>query len=329
MRPSAVSLRQAVWTVMHATTLSIVMLATILLMSFSTVAEAAPDTSSDVWVVSTRCLGGTCHVPETPRFSVEQCVLANGGRCSWQRAELSDMLAEPARPLVIFIHGNRYDTGSAKQQGLALSRRLARFSPTAAPARTVIFSWPSERQGCLLHDGRAKYQRCYTDGHYLAALLAKVDPEQPVAIVGYSFGALISLKAFDELCGPAGEQLPCGGNSLTCRPGVLNMVLVAPAVRSDALAPRGPYRDALACLDRLTVIINSRDEALRFFPLLDPRVDVPALGYVGMPGSWAAADTTFRMRDATSIVGRQHSLLRYLESATLSAIIATGAVAGL
>jgi len=140
---------------MHATIASIVMLATILLMSLGTVAEAAPDTSSDVWVVSTRCLGGTCNVPETPRFSVEQCVLANGGRCNWQRAELSDMLAEPARPLVIFIHGNRYDAAAAREQGLRLASRLG--GRACAPAvRTVMCSWPRDQQGVLGQGSRRK-----------------------------------------------------------------------------------------------------------------------------------------------------------------------------
>jgi pimeloyl-ACP methyl ester carboxylesterase len=288
-------------------------------------AEAA---DADVWVVSTRCLGGTCGFPEKPGFTVEQLVPNDCGMRRWQQADLAAMLADSSRPLAIFIHGNRYDAASAKQHGLALARRLSRFSPTDVPARTVIFSWPSQKQGCLLADGRTKYQRCYTDAHYLAALLAQVDPAQPVALVGYSFGALITLEAFEDLCGPEGAR-PCGAGSLHCRPGPMHVVLVAPAVRCDALAPCGPYRDSLACVDRLTVIINSRDDALRFFPLLDPRLDLPALGSVGMPRRWAGEGTAFRMTDAASIVGRQHSLNGYLESATLSALIATAAVSGL
>ena len=322
LRPSAVSLR----TVRLALTLGAIA-------SVVTVVGTAPAAVGgeplDVWVVSTRCLGHTCHVPETPRFSVEHLVPTGGGHSNWQRAPLEAMLADPGKPLVIFIHGNRYDNGDAKQQGLILAHRLARYGACEGPVRTVIFSWPSERQGCLLNDGRTKYQRCYADGHYLAALLAQIDPRQPVAVVGYSFGGLISLKAFGELCGPDDESLPCGSTSLNCRPGPVHLVLVAPAVRSDALSPCGPYRDALACLDRLTVIINSRDEALRFFPFLDPAIDMPALGYVGMPGRWTPDETSFRLRDAASIVGRRHSLTRYLESAALSAVIATGAVSGL
>ena len=328
MRPVAVHLRELVVRVARVAT---VLCCAVALIPVGVTCAGGPcgdADNADVWVVSTRCLGGTCRMPEDPGFSVEQLTPVDCGPSRWQRADLSTLLADPSRPLAIFIHGNRYDAAAAKRQGIALSSRLARFSPTNVPARTVIFSWPSQKQGLLLADGRHKLQRCYTDAHYLAALLAKVDPAQPVAVVGYSFGALITLEAFADLCGSKGN-LPCAAGSLQCRSGPVHVVLVAPAVRSDALAPCGPYRESLACVDRLTVIINSRDDALRFFPLLDPRVDIPALGYVGMPSRWAAENTTFRMTDAAAIVGRQHSLTRYLESATLSSVIATAAVAGL
>lgn len=283
----------------------------------------------DVWVVSTRNLGGICDIPAAPEFAVEHLVPADCGQSSWQPASVGELLDDPSRPLVVFVHGNRYDTASAKQQGLVLANRVQQFSPNSEPARTVIFSWPSQKQGCLLADGRTKFRRCFSDGRYLASFLGRVDPAQAVAVVGYSFGALITLEAFGDLCEPdETSDLPCDTRSLACRSGPLHVVLVAPAVRRDALAPRGPYRDALPCLDRLTVIINSRDEALRFFPLLDEQRDVPALGYVGMPRCWVSENTTFRITDATSIVGRRHSLLEYLDSATLSAVIASGVATG-
>ncbi len=283
----------------------------------------------DVWVVSTRHLGSTCAISESAAFAVEHLVDDDCGRKQWRSAPLSELLDDPSRPLVVFIHGNRYDTASAKQQGRLLAHRLSCFSTTPVGARTVVFSWPSQKQGCLLADGRTKYQRCYSDGHYLASFLSRVDPNQPIAVVVYSFGALITLEAFDDLCAIDGKPLPCNATSLACRPGPLHVVLVAPAVRSDALAPCGPYRDALACFDRLTLIINSRDEALRFFPLLDERVDTPALGYVGMPRRWVSTETAFRSVDATSIVGRRHSLTGYLDSSTLSAFIVSGVMTGL
>lgn len=277
----------------------------------------------DVWVASTRRLPGICSLPSTAELAIER--LADEGGCRrWERAGLADLLADPCRPLVVFVHGNRYDPADAKQQGLHLARRLASARPAEPPARLVIFSWPSQKQGFALKDGRRKYVRAYADGHYLAWLLGQVQPERPVAVLGYSFGALVTAEALADL-----EHVLPGGLPWAERPGRTQLVFVAPALRCDALAPRGPFRETLAGLDRLTVLINSRDEALRFFPLLEPAVRADALGYVGMPRRWVSENTAFRITDATAIVGRRHSLIEYLESATLSAVIASGVATGL
>lgn len=286
-----------------------------------------PAVEPDVWVVSSRCLGASCRVPHEAPFIVERLGPATRGHRSWKPADLDGLLSESDRPLAIFIHGNRYDEAAAKSQGLTLARRLATFCPTVTDTRTVVFSWPSEKQGLLLADGRAKYERSHSDARYLASLLRRVSPHQPLAIVGYSFGGLIALEALEDACAQ------CTGNTtglttLQQRSGPTHVVLVAPAVRSDALAPGGPYRTSLACIDRMQVIINSRDDALRFFPLLDKRLDLPALGYVGMPWRWIPPDMAFSITNAASIVGKRHSLELYLQSATLSRQIAEGALLG-
>jgi pimeloyl-ACP methyl ester carboxylesterase len=281
----------------------------------------------DVWVVSSRCLGATCSIPREAPFVVERLGPTTRGLRFWQPANLEGLLSEPERPLAIFIHGNRYAEADAKRQGLTLARRLSTFCPTAADTRTVIFSWPSEKQGLLLADGRAKYERSHSDARYVASLLQRVDPRQPLAIVGYSFGGLIALEALEDSCGSC-SGAPSGVTALQERSAPTNVVLVAPAVRSDALAPGGPYRTALSCIDRMQVIINSQDDALRFFPLLDKRVDLPALGFVGMPWRWIPPDVAFSIINAASIVGKQHSLELYLQSAKLSRQIAEGALLG-
>ncbi len=277
----------------------------------------------DVWVASTRRLPGICRLPAAATFDVERLV-DDGGTRRWERSELTGLLAEPIQPLVIFVHGNRYDAADAKAQGLRLAGRLAGRLPSGLSPRLVIFSWPSQKQGLLLKDGRRKYDRAYADGHYLASLLTQVEPERPVSVVGYSFGALVAAEAFADL-----DELAPGGIPWAERPGRTQLVFVAPALRCDALAPRGPFRDTLAGLDRLTLLINSRDEALRFFPLLEPTVKLPALGFVGMPRRWLPADLEYDATDAAGIVGKLHTMRRYLDSRSLSERIAAGAVDGL
>jgi hypothetical protein len=279
----------------------------------------------DVWTVSTRRLAGICRLPDEPRFAVERCIDPDCQR--WERADLAELLDEPLRPLLVFIHGNRYEPASAKQQGVLLARHCVAACPGGCRPRVVVFSWPSDQQGILLKDGRAKYGRAHADGHYLAWFLGQIAPERPVAIVGYSFGALITLEALEDLV--AAERSGRGDLAAwTRRPGRTHLVFVAPAVRCDALAPRGPYAETLACFDRLTLVINSRDDALKFFPWLDPDVRADALGKVGMPRRWAG-ETEFTATDAATIVGKNHGLPLYLASPALTRRIATGALESL
>lgn len=276
----------------------------------------------DVWVVSTRRLPAICRLPAAADPGVERLA---GSR--WVPADLAALLDEPAGPLVIFIHGNRYEPGEAKTQGLTLARQLAAACPAAPPPRTVVFSWPSAPEGRLIPASRESYRRSYADGHYLGWLLGRVRPEKPVAIIGYSFGAVIAATAIDDLV--EAEDRGTAFSSWTSRPGRTHLVFVAPALRCDALAPRGAYRGAAAGIDRLTLLINSQDLALRLFPHLDKVARADALGTVGMPRGWVPGGVDFSATDAAPIVGKRHALPLYLQSPALSRRIAAGAVGGL
>ena len=243
-------------------------------------------------------------------------------------SDLPSLLDEPQRPLVVFIHGNRYESADAKSQGLLVARRLAACHPNAPAARTVIFSWPSSREGHLLQDSRAKYERSMTEGHYLAWLLGQVEPDRPVAIVAYSYGGLIALEALDHLVG-AQSSGRAGLQPWIDRPARMHLVLVASAVRQDALAPCGEYRKVLRCIDRLTLLNNTRDQALRFFEFIDPDLGTEALGHEHMPSRWIPPGIEFVQVDAAPVVGKSHRFPPYVESPSLRQRMATGALDGL
>lgn len=292
--------------------------------SLRAAAPACPQ--ADVWVASSRRLPGICRLPSRATLDVER--LSGGDRGRWERSSEAELLAASRQPLVVFVHGNRYAPAEAKSQGLRLARLIAASCPEAGPVQTLIFSWPSEQQGVLLRDVRTKYERAHADGHYLAALLGRVEPDRPVAIVGYSYGAIVGLEALSDLVvaerGGREDIVPWSG-----RPGRTHLVLVAPAVRCDALAPRGPYRSTLACVDRLTLVANSSDCALRYFSCVDRAVRADALGVIAMPRRWLPAEVEYGAVDAAGIVGPEHRLPLYLDSASLVRRIATGAVADL
>ena len=277
----------------------------------------------EIWVFSTRRLPGICHLPKVVNPSVQRYESAH---CRWLSDDIGNLLSGKG-PLVIFLHGNRYDAWSAKQQGIRLARRCNSFTSHAVDTQLMIYSWPSQQDGCLLKDGRNKYHRCFTEGHYLAWLLGQIDPERPVVFIGYSFGALITLEALEDLVAAENEGSPV--SPWQSRPGDTRLIFVAPAVRCDAFAPCGKYRETLACVDRVSITINSRDDALRFFHLLDTRTNVDALGYTGMPRRWMPSEILYSAVDARRIIGREHGLPLYLKSNTLMHRICRDAYSGL
>ena len=294
----------------------------------SSVAPGGPCPESpcrDVWVVSTRGLPDTCRRPDCVDFGVQR--LDDRG-CRWEPGTLTDLLSDPARPLVIFVHGNRYDADAAREQGLRLADRLGRYVGATAgdvaggSPRTVVFSWPSDQQGILVRDSRRKYDRAFSDGLYLSWLLGQIDPERPLGLVGYSFGGLVTLEAL-------ADRMEADSGAWADRPGRTHLALVTPAVRSDALLPGGPYRAAVEGIDRLTLLINSRDRALRFFRFVDPAVGADALGFVGMSASRLPAGVEYAAVDAAPVVGREHSFRPFLDSRPLASRIVGSLLGGL
>lgn len=280
----------------------------------------AADCDDDVWMVSTRRLPGICGMPDHANLDVERRI---DGR--WHRADVADLLDAPGQPLVFFIHGNRYESSEAKSQGLSVARQVAASADGVTP-RTVVFSWPSQQQGRLIASSRENYRRSSADGHYLAWLLGRVSPEQPVAIIGYSLGAVVAAEAISDLVAAPAEAAAGGWAGRTGR---THLVLVAPAMRADALAPRGQFGNVTGGINRLTLVVNSRDLALRMFPHLDRETNTDALGVVGMSRRWVPAHVEFSATDAAPVVGARHALPEYFRSASLMRRISSGAVAGL
>jgi len=97
---------------------------------------ACPEVT-DVWLLNTRRLPGICRLPETVAPGVEQF---DSSSQHWLPADLGGIVAG-TQPLVIFIHGNRYDPCSAKRQGLQLARRCAGTPPGQLQPLAFCRAW--------------------------------------------------------------------------------------------------------------------------------------------------------------------------------------------
>jgi len=274
-------------------------------------------TGPDVWAVSSR--GGG-----EPTDRVQRYVPGRG----WERSDAGALFDGDGRTLVLLVHGNRYEHADALDQALRLARWLGTCADgTRPPPRVVAYSWPSDKQGAPLRDSRRKYERASLEVRRFAGLLERIEPQRPVGIVGYSYGALVALGGLAARVGADGDAAG-GPRGWAVREAPVNLVLVAAAVRCDALAPAGPYRSAATIVDRVVLLNNSSDIALRFFPWVDRGLETDALGRVGMPARWLPEGVEFRQYDAADAVGVSHRFLGYLESAGVARRLCAGLVDG-
>jgi hypothetical protein len=241
-------------------------------------------------------------------------VCDEAGDRRWQTSDLEKFLSfEPSVPTIIFIHGNQITPGEAKSEGLSVYRQIILQGCDATRIRFVIFSWPSSKTRGLLRDVREKAARTEPAGYHLAWLLDQMPAETPVSLVGFSFGARIVTGGLHVL---AGGSL---NGSLTLKEHAhphrqpVNAVLIAAASHSYWLAEGQHHGRAMSQVNRMLLINNSSDRAMRYYDLLVPGRGGPqALGLCGPTRiSHDDAEKIFN-RDVSRYVGSQHELMSYI-----------------
>lgn len=263
------------------------------------------------WMVSTRGLtSNACAADlDAPAFQVSQLDRRGGADASSLDALLEH--CSPQRPVVLHVHGNRMSYCDALHRGLFIQRRLRHQAPQV-DFDFVIFTWPSQRSGSLIQDGRAKARMTEAEGLYLGWLLRELARREiPVAVVAYSFGCRVVTGALHSMAGGrlSGRRLhgePIQGAGVA-------VGLVAPAMPAHWLQ-RGQYHGlASRNVSRMTVLYNSRDAVLKRFWLLD-FASRDALGYTGPRGIAPGASgdpVPLSSRDCARFLGLRHSEVEY------------------
>ena len=291
----------------------------------ASVAEAkrpSPDSSctkvqpqDEILLVSTRGLG--CNTNERnfyQRIRAERYTTVEGRRRGqWRSIPLDELIAsvEPGTPTIFFAHGNRVECNEVRPRALWVYRRLAANRCDDRPIRFIIFSWPSERVHGPLKDTRLKAARTRPAALHLAWLVNQTSPDSQIGFMGYSFGARVMSGAGHLLAGGRlGNLMLPDRQSMPPRP--ISAVYIAAAFDADWLG-RGHYHGrSMEQIDRLLVVTNRRDPAMRLYPLLYREYRAQAMGFEGPTSLTREASSRVHLRRVGANVGRTHDIHDYL-----------------
>ncbi|MEX0977498.1 MAG: alpha/beta hydrolase [Pirellulales bacterium] len=263
-----------------------------------------------LWLVSNRGLG--CDVEHQFenlkywRYDPEK---------RWVRSNLAKLKGadKPHLTTTIFVHGNRVTSSEAFTDGLATYRALVRCA-NEQPIRFIIWSWPSEPIDGVVDDARIKAARTTPAAYQLAWFVDRLDAQGSVGFWAHSFGARIVTGALHLL---GGGRL--GGYRPLARihesRESMQVVLVAAALDNDWLLESRAHGHAMSQVDRMLLVNNSCDVALkRYHWIYDRRACQQALGYTGLSGGRVEGNARGKIvqLDACCQIGRDHMLAGYL-----------------
>jgi hypothetical protein len=274
----------------------------------------------DFFLISTRGLGSTfCDTLDWQRIACRRYIAPAGERCRrWINVPIEEFYTadDSSQLTLVYVHGNRVDPGEDIAEALDVYRALTECTPNLPPIRLVAFSWPTSATRGLARDFRLKAQRADPAGLHLAWVLARLKCDVPVALVGYSYGARVVTGGMHVLAGGSlcGHGLPAPANLEN-----VHVLLIAAAIHQEWLLFGQRHGMALEAVDRLILINNACDPAMRFYHLLTRERQLVALGRFGLPYASAVArvsDGVYQF-DACRQVGKRHAQEYYLSARPL------------
>jgi len=263
----------------------------------------------EVWLIDARKASRAVVAPgRMPYFKI-----ARFSEGAWKPSDMKSLLAGAEQlPHIIWVHGNRIETGEARQEGLAVYRALVAHAADSPPIRFIIWSWPAGQTHGPIKDARLKAERSEPAGYQLAWLLDRLPGKTQVGLVGFSFGARIITGALQLLSGGGLENYYLVERKHPERPPV-RVVSWAAALDRDWLLPGEYHGEALSQIDKLLLLNNSCDRALRRYYVLDKYTRPVALGAVGLAARPLGPESAkVAQCDVCSRVGRVHSSDHYV-----------------
>ena len=162
-----------------------------------------PEINDRFWMISTRSLtSSTCNMDlDSPEFRVHR--LDCRGRLTPTTLDEYLGALTPERQVVVYVHGNRMASNQIVNRSFSVYRKIANCVENR-PVDWVIWSWPSSKQGILVHDARRKAARTDAQGLYLGWLLQRqVKQTESTKMIGFSFGSRVITDCIHLLVAPS------------------------------------------------------------------------------------------------------------------------------
>ena len=205
-------------------------------------------------------------------------------------------------PLVMFSPGYTSTMSDTIDVGMS----LVRLYKPEQNCRTVFWNWPAEKIRLrLAPDIRDKIAVTAASGDYMAMFLRQLKPESRVCMIGFSFGNRIICDAVERL----GDDRPDGMR--------IHLVLTAAATDQGWLASGSRHGNVPRLAEKILILYNPADCALKFYPLLYSNGSSPeALGRFGPPIARIAADYRDRIEavNVQPYLGTRHLTLYHLQT---------------
>jgi hypothetical protein len=228
----------------------------------------------EIYEVSTRHLS-CCLLPLAEnRHSLEVCKLGPEG--VWTGSDLESLIQDGSlhkdRLTIFYIHGNWMTRENARSRVILLCNLFQRY--TTMPFRIVMLSWPSQREPHPVKDIKENADCTDVQAFQLAWLLNRMPADEPISIMGFSFGGRVVTGAMHLVAG--GKILGCSlddfaGEKISSEEyrRKYRVSLAAPALDRSWISPGKQHGMAMDSIDRLVNLYNSKDPVLRRFRFVD------------------------------------------------------------
>jgi hypothetical protein len=272
--------------------------------------------ADEVLLISTRGIGTACDAARMQReLDCRRLAFDSQGQPTWLAHDWRNLQkSENAlRQTVIYVHGNRVSAGYDATEGVAVYESLINARAEREPLRYIIWSWPSSQIPGLIKDYQVKAVRTNQVAWQLAWFMDQLPAETPLALMGYSYGARAVSGAMHILGGGSIGKLKLRVREHPNRPAA-RVALMAAAFDADWMLPGEYHDEAITEIERMVVVTNRHDPAMRFFKLSTRISSTDAMGLEGIPhlDRLGAASKRVQHIDVTADVGRSHVIYDYL-----------------